>query len=183
MNEKTMKFPINLFCSLMLLGFVPFLYTLVRTNLIVNSPSVDGLGLAGHMEWFDLINETVQAFLIVPLFALFNKCMQDRQKFKERIFQSFMAVNVIYILFSIVILIYCSDIVSTMVPGRMDEVVGYLRLETVGFIIANIVSFVNVLFVVLEKPLYIYGLVVLRTIFTIIGDLFLIPQFGVYGVV
>lgn len=182
MNEKTTKFPINLFCSLMLLGFVPFLYTLVRTNLIVNSPSVDGLGLAGHMEWFDLINETVQAFLIVPLFALFNKCMQDRQKFKERIFQSFMAVNVIYILFSIVILIYCSDIVSTMVPGRMDEVVGYLRLETVGFIIANIVSFVNVLFVVLEKPLYIYGLVVLRTIFTIIGDLFLIPQFGVYGV-
>ena len=35
------------------------------------------------------------------------------------------------------------------------------------------------LFVVLEKPIYM--MVVLKTIFTIIGDLFLIPQFGVNG--
>lgn len=68
------KFPLNLFCSLMLLSFIPFLYTLVRTNLIADSPLTDGLGIAGHIEWFDLINETIQAFLIVPLFALLNKC-------------------------------------------------------------------------------------------------------------
>ena len=40
--------------------------------------------------------------------------------------------------------------------------------ETIGFIIGNIVSFVNVLFVVLEHPFYIYGMVSLRTIFTLI---------------
>ena len=99
-NKKTEKFPVNLFCSLMLLAFIPFIYTLVRTNLIVSSPSTDGLNIAGHIEWFDLINETVQAFLIVPLYALLNKCMNDTGKFKERVFQSFLAVNVIYILFS-----------------------------------------------------------------------------------
>lgn len=43
-------------------------------------------------------------------------------------------------------------------------------------------SYVNVLFVVLEKTFYIYAMIVLKTIFTIIGDLFLIPQFGVNGV-
>lgn len=37
---KAEKFQVNLFCSLMLLAFIPFLYTLVRTNLIVNSPSL-----------------------------------------------------------------------------------------------------------------------------------------------
>ncbi|MDE6912829.1 MAG: hypothetical protein K2P35_03940, partial [Lachnospiraceae bacterium] len=84
MNQKTAKFPINLFCSLMLLSFIPFLYTLVRTSLIASSPSTDGLGIAGHIEWFDLINETIQAFLIVPLFALFNRCMQDTEQLKER---------------------------------------------------------------------------------------------------
>lgn len=93
---KTGKFPLNLFCSLMLLSFIPFVYTLVRTNLIVNIPLTDGLGIAGHIEWFDLINETIQSFLIVPLFALLNKCMQDKLKFRERIFQSFLIVNVIY---------------------------------------------------------------------------------------
>ena len=53
MNEKSIKFPMNLFCSLMLLSFIPFLYTLVRTNLIANIPKTDGLGIAGHIEWFD----------------------------------------------------------------------------------------------------------------------------------
>lgn len=180
-NRGENRFPINLFCSLMLLGFIPFLYTLVRTNLIANSPAADGLGIAGHIEWFDLINETIQAFLIVPLFALFNQCIKDLSKWKERIFQSFLIVNAVYIIFSIITLIYCEYIVSAMTPERISEVTGYLRLETIGFIIGNIVSFVNVLFVVLEKSAYIYAMVVLRTMFTIIGDLILIPRFGVNG--
>ena len=106
MNQKTAKFPINLFCSLMLLSFIPFLYTLVRTSLIASSPSTDGLGIAGHIEWFDLINETIQAFLIVPLYALYNRCMQDTEQFKERIFQTFLIANVIYIVFYIVMQLY-----------------------------------------------------------------------------
>lgn len=182
MNEKAAKFPVNLFCSLMLLGFVPFIYTIVRTNLIADNPLTDGLGIAGHMEWFDLLNETIQAFLIVPLFALLNQCVQDKEKFKERIFQSFLAVQVIYILFAVMIYIYCSHIVSVMVYEHVHEAAGYLQLETIGFILANAVSFVNVLFVVLEKPFYIYAMVFLKTTFTIIGDLILIPRFGVNGI-
>lgn len=181
MNEKAGKFPIQLYCSLMLLSFIPFLYTLVRTNLIVNSSFADGLGIAGHIEWFDLINETIQAFLVVPLYALFNQCMRDTGKLKERIFQSFVIVNAVYILFSVIVLVHCKSIVSTMAGGRISEVTRYLELETVGFVIANIVCFVNVLFVVLEKTLYIYAMVALKTIFTVAGDLFLIPRFGVNG--
>ncbi len=182
MNKRAVKFPVNLFCSLMLLSFIPFIYTLVRTNLIANIPLADGLGIAGHIEWFDLINETIQAFLIVPLFALFNQCMQDSEKFKQRIFQSFLVVNVVYILFSVIIYIHCKSIVTIMVSDHIHEVTGYLELETIGFIIGNIVSFVNVLFVVLEKPAYIYSMVILKTVFTIIGDLLLIPRYGVNGV-
>lgn len=37
------------------------------------------------------------------------------------------------------------------------------------------------LFVVLEKPIYIYAIIVLKTIVTVIGDLLLIPKFGVNG--
>ena len=141
------KFPVNLFCSLMLLSFIPFLYTLVRTNLIADSPLTDGLGIAGHIEWFDLINETIQAFLIVPLFALLNKCRQDAAKFKERIFQSFLVVSIVYTAFSFIVLIYCNHIVTAMVSDNIREVTRYLKLETIGFIIANVVCFVNVLFV------------------------------------
>ncbi len=181
-DKRAGRFPINLFCSLMLLSFIPFLYTLVRTNLAANIPFTDGLGIAGHIEWFDLINETIQAFLIVPLYALLNQCMQDTEQLKERIFQSFLVVNVIYILFSVFIFIHCNSIVSAMAFDHMQEVTKYLALETIGFMIANVVSFVNVLFVVLDKPRYIYAMVVLKTVFTVIGDLSLIPKFGVNGV-
>lgn len=180
-NENDCRFPVNLFCSLLLLGFVPFLYTLVRTNLIADGPSAEGLSIAGHIEWFDLINETIQAFLIVPLYALLNQCIEDRDKLKERIFQTFLIVNVVYILFSVCILVYCSRIVSAMTTNQIGEVTGYLKLETIGFVIGNVVSFVNVLFVILEKPFYIYAMVLLKTIFTIIGDFFFIPLFGVNG--
>lgn len=180
--KKDVTFPIHLFCSLMLLNFIPFIDTLVRTNLIVSSPVADGLGIAGHIEWFDLINETLQAFLIIPLYALLNRCMRDVKKFKERIFQTFLVVNTIYMLFSVIIFVYCRNIVSAMTVERVSEVTRYLELETIGFIIANIVSFINVLFVVLGKPLYIYGLVILKTIFMIFGDFVLIPRFGVNGI-
>ena len=182
MNERTGKFPVNLFCSLMLLNFIPFLYTLVRTNLIANLPSTDGLGIAGHMEWFDLIDETVRAFLIVSLYALLNRCMQDGEKFRERVFQTFLTANAVYLLFAVVTFRYCSSLVSAMVSERIHEVTGYLRLETVGFIIANVVSFVNVLFVVLGKPFYVYAMILLRTMATVVGDLLLIPGLGVNGV-
>lgn len=181
-RETSVEFPINLLCSLMLLGFIPFLYTIVRTNLIANIPSTDGLGIAGHIEWFDLLNETIQAFLIVPLYALLNECMHDRRKFKEKIFQSFLVVNAVYILFAVIIFMRCSFIVSTMTSEHIEEVTSYLRLETIGFIIANIASFANVLFVVLEKPIYIYAMVILKTAITLISDLFLIPAFGINGV-
>lgn len=182
MKEKKAAFPIHLFCSLMLLNFIPFIYTLVRTNLIVNSSMPDGLGIAGHIEWFDLINETLQAFLIIPLYALLNKYAGDTKKFKERVFQSFLAVNAVYILFSAIILVYCRQIVLAMTYDRISEVTRYLELETIGFIIANVVSFINVLFVILGKPLYIYGLIILKTGFIVFGDLVLIPRFGVNGI-
>lgn len=180
-GKRDRRFPVNLYCSLMLMSFIPFLYTIVRTNLIAGGPSADGLSIAGHMEWFDLINETIQAFLIVPLFALLNQCAEDKHKWKERIFQTFLIVNVIYILFSLFVLGYCGRMVSEMASGPVREVTVYLRLETIGFIVGNAVSFVNVLFVVLERPCYIYMMVFLKTIVTIIGDLFFIPAFGVNG--
>lgn len=181
-NEKNAKFPLQLFFSLMLLSFTPFLYTLLRTNLIANIPFTDGLGIAGHIEWFDLINETIQAFLIVPLYSLMNQCMRDRKKLKERIFQSFLIVNIVYASFSVLVLIRCNDIVSAMTSNSISDATKYLQLETIGFIIANMVSFANVLFVVLNKSLFIYTMVFLKTVFTMIGDLYWIPQFGINGV-
>ena len=176
------KFPINLFISLALLSFMPFIYEIIRSNLIANIPSTDGFSISGHIEWFDLINETIQAFLIVPLYCLFNKVIDNKEAFKQRINQTFFISFIIYTLFSIIILLTCKNIVKSMTSNNIAEVTAYLRLETLSFIAANFVSFTSVLFVVLDKPKYIYFTIILKTLFTIIGDLVLIPNLGVNGI-
>lgn len=50
---------------------------------------------------------------------------------------TFLIVNAVYILFSVAVYVRCNAIVLSMVSDRIYEVTKYLRLETIGFMIAN----------------------------------------------
>lgn len=171
-----------LFLSLCLLLIIPFLHQCIRTGLISDIPNTDGLGIAGHIEWFDLINETLQAFLIVPLYHLLNAVKGEPGALKRRIHYSFAISTVLYAGFSIVCFVLCSNITQFMTGDAGVEIVSYLRLETIAFIAGHISSFAVVVFVVAGKPSYIMALTVGRTVLTILADLLLIPSFGVNGI-
>lgn len=91
---------------------------------------------------------------------------------------------VLYTLFSIGVLIYGVAIIKAMNVDEMDLVVvnRYLQLETVAFMIGIIVSFVNVVFVVVGKSKNVYLFLIVNTILSLIADFVLIPSFGVYGI-
>lgn len=184
MNNPTLErnSRIYLFLSLCLFLIIPFLHQCVRTSLISDIPDTDGLGIAGHIEWFDLINETIQAFLIVPLYHLLNEVKGAPGVLKQRIRSSFAVSTALYTAFSIVCLALCSSITQFMTGSTRAELISYLRLETVAFIAGHISSFAVVVFVVVGKPSYIVALTVGRTILTIVTDSFFIPVFGVNGV-
>ena len=76
---------------------MPFLYQCVRTGLIAAIPDTDGLGIAGHIEWFDLVNGTFQAFLVVPLYHLLGDVKDDRPSLKGRLRESFIASTALYV--------------------------------------------------------------------------------------
>lgn len=173
---------IYLFLSLCLFLIVPFLHQCVRTSLISDVPNTDGLGIAGHIEWFDLINETIQTFLIVPLYHLLNTVKGEPGGLKRRIHCSFAVSTALYAAFSIACFALCSNITQFMTGDTRAEIISYLRLETVAFIAGHISSFAVVVFVVAGKPFYIVALTVGRAILTILTDLFFIPAFGVNGV-
>ena len=187
--EASMKNPtlernsrIYLFLSLCLFLVIPFLHQCVRTSLISDIPDTDGLGIAGHIEWFDLINETIQAFLIVPLYHLLNEVKGAPGVLKRRIHYSFAVSTALYAFFSIVCFALCSNITQFMTGGTRAEIISYLRLETIAFIAGHISSFAVVVFVVAGNPSYIVALTVGRAILTIVTDSFFIPMFGVNGV-
>lgn len=188
MNEKIKdlkNFNWRLWIALCALGLIPAAYQTVKTFLIsVNGPA-EVFDIIGQIEWFDLINETLQAFLIVPLYSILNKMLKHRkEQFAESTFKIGFASFIVYTLFSIVVLIYGSVLVSAMNPGEIDiyATSTYLKLETIAFMIGIMINLVNVVFVVIGKDKNVYIFLAIQTVLSVIADFVLIPGFSVYGV-
>ena len=175
----------RLWLSLCALALIPAVYQTVKTFLISSSGQDGTFDIIGQMEWFDLINETLQAFLIVPLYSVLNRIFKNhREEFAGTTFKTGLCASVLYTLFSVGVLIYGSTLIGAMSPGEIDIAVTstYLRLETLAFMMGIIVSFANVVFVVIGKDKNVYIFLAVRTALSLVADFFLIPSFGVYGV-
>lgn len=188
MKEKLFglkKFNWRLWIALCLLALIPAIYQTIKTFLISYNGETGVFDIIGQMEWFDLINETLQAFLIVPLYSILNKIYKvQKEKLAENVFKTGLISFILYTIFSLGVLIYGSVLIKNMNSNTIDlkTTSNYLYLETIAFMIGIIVSFVNVVFVVLQKEKNVYIFLIVRTILSLIIDFILIPNFSVYGV-
>ena len=188
MKEKLLqlkKFNWRLFAALCALALIPAIYQTIKTFIISSNNQSAVFDIIGQMEWFDLINETLQAFLIVPLYSILNKIFKnDQENFARHTFKVGLIAFVIYTLFSIGVLIYGVALIKAMNPNEIDITVvnHYLQLETIAFMIGIVVSFVNVVFVVVGKDKNVYIFLAINTVLSIIADFALIPNLGVYGI-
>ena len=175
----------RLWLSLCALALIPAAYQTFKTFLISAGGQDGAFDIIGQMEWFDLINETLQAFLIVPLYSVLNRIFKNhREEFAGATFKTGLCAFVLYTLFSVGVLIYGSVLIGAMSPGEIDIAVtaAYLRLETLAFMTEIIVSFANAVFVVIGKAKNVYIFLAVRMALSLVADLLLIPSFGVYGV-
>ena len=182
-NLKFFKW--SLWLSLCALALVPAIYQTVRTFLISTNTSASGIDVIGQMEWYDLIDETIKAFFIVPLYSILNKIFKEKKDNGPTfVFRSFLIVFALYFLFNIGIFIYGNSLISYMNPQENDISIisSYLKLETIAFMIGIIPSFFNVVFVVAEKPKNVYVFLGIQVILGIIADFLLIPSMGVNGI-
>lgn len=147
------------FAALCALSLIPAIYQTIKTFIISANDSGTTFDIIGQMEWFDLINETLQAFLIVPLYSVLNRIFKnDGENFAKHVFKTGLVSFVIYTLFSIGVLIYGIVLIKAMNPNEIDisATNTYLQLETVAFMVGIIVSFINVVFVVVGKTKNVY---------------------------
>ena len=175
----------RLWVALCSLALIPAVYQTVKTFLITSVGDNGVFDIIGQMEWFDLINETLQAFLIVPLYAILNSVYKsDKERFSEYTFKTGLTTFALYTLFSVGVLIYGSVLVKAMNPDGIDLSVTntYLRLETVAFVFGIVPSFASVVFVVLGKDKNVYVFLAVKTVLSLIVDIALIPNLGIYGV-
>lgn len=188
MKEKFMQlksFNWRLFAALCALALIPAIYQTVKTFIISSNAQSSAFDIIGQMEWFDLINETLQAFLIVPLYSILNKILKnDGENFAEHTFKTGLLTFIVYTLFSVGVLIYGVVLLNAMNPDQTDMAAAnlYLQLETVAFMVGIISSFINVVFVVVGKDKNVYIFLAIKTVLSLIADFALIPNSGIYGI-
>ncbi len=185
LRQNIKKFNFSLFLALCIIALAPAIYQTIRTFLISTNGSTEAIDIIGQMEWFDLINETLIAFIIIPLYSILNKVFKEEQaKFAGTVFKMGIIVVIAYAIFQIGVLIYGHHLVSFMNPNEVNlkDVTSYLRLETIAFMMGIIVSYVNVIFVVIGKAKNMYIMLVLNCLLLVISDFILVPNFGVNGV-
>lgn len=177
-SERFVKAEYLLLLSIIAFTFIPSINQLIVDRFITDIGG-DVLEIAGQIEWFDLFNETILAFLTVPMYFVFNRAKDD-EELSSRINTTFLIGMALYTLVSVVIYIYASNLTAYM--DAPAESVNYLRLETIGFVIGFVSSYLFVLFVVRGKKEYFITLLIAKVAMLSIGNSILIPEHGVTGV-
>ena len=173
----------KLFISLCLLALVPAIYQAIRTALISLNSDTSIINILGQMEWYDLISETLKAFLVIPLYSVFNKIyVTEKENFSSVIFKTGIIAFIIYFIFQIICYFYGQYLISIMVKDNVELTTQYLRLETISFAIEIISSLAMVVFVVLSKNIYVYLFLVIKCVLLVISDFIIIPNIGALGI-
>ena len=190
MQEKLKKwwsnfklFDWKMFLALCLLALVPAIYQTVVTRLITTNTNPGSLDIVGQMEWFDLIDETICAFLIIPMYSVLSKAKKT-ENFNRIVFKLGIIVVGLYSLFSIGTFFCGIHLVRYMNPNEIDvgAAYRYLSLETIAFMIGIVFSYVSVVFIVIDKSIYMYAFLVAKIALATLSDFALIPSMGVDGI-
>ena len=182
-NLKSFRW--KMWIALCVLALVPAIYQTIRTAIAVSNSSISGIDIIGQMEWYDLIDETLKALLIVPLYSILSKVYkEDNKNFSRFTFIAMLIVFSFYFIYNIGVFFYGTSLIKSMNPSEVNisAIKEYLELETIAFMIGILPSFFNVIFVTINKAKNVYIFLVIQAILGIIGDFILIPNLGVNGI-
>lgn len=173
----------KMYLALCLLALVPAIYQTVITKLITSFADPGSLDIVGQMEWYDLIDETICAFLIIPMYSVLSKAYKN-ENFNKVVFKLGIIVVGLYALFTISTFFYGIRLVSFMNPNEIDTGAAYryLSLETVAFMIGIVYSYVCVVFLVIDKSRYMYAFLVGKIALSLLSDFILVPKMGIDGI-
>lgn len=173
----------KMYLALCLLALVPAIYQTVITKLITANTNPGALDIVGQMEWFDLIDETICAFLIVPMYSVLSKAYKE-ENFNKVVFKLGIIVVGLYALFSLGTFFYGISLVSYMNPAEIDVTAAYryLSLETIAFMVGIVFSYASVVFLVIDKSKYMYAFLTAKICLALLADFALIPGIGIDGI-
>lgn len=171
---KTVNY--RLYFALILTGFLPTLYTTVRIFYLGNMPGDWGFNIASQMAWVGLIYEIVQEALILPLFFLLGKSLQIKDEFENKVRTGLFVTFGVYFVISLILIIFTKPLVILMAQNvdLIDATVSYVRIESVAALFSTLTRFIILVLVTMKKPDYMYYLLGIQMLMSILLDTFLV---------
>ena len=151
---------------------LPSFYQTIRVNFLGNLPSDAGISIASQVLWLSVIYEIAQEALILPLFYLFGKSLSDKNEFVNKVQTGFIVVFTVMVCLSTFLFVYSQNLVVLMAQSKqiVEQTTQYIRLETIAIMFATLVKYMTVVIISINKDKYIYSLLVVQMILSIMLD-------------
>ena len=171
----------RLFFAILIVMFIPTIYQTVRIHFLGNMPSDWGINIASQLSWINLLYEIIQEALILPLFYILGKSLNNAEELENKIKSGLLITGIIYSVLSVIIFIFANQFVIAMAQNKelLQQTVVYIRLETIAGIFSTITRFLMLVFIILGKAKYMYILLILQMVLSIIFDTFLISDLDI----
>lgn len=168
----------KLFSVLLLFGFLPTIYTSVRVFFLGDLPMDWGFNIASQISWVSLIYEVLQEGIMLPIFFLMGKSLQNKLEFENKIRTGLIITFVIYASISILLIIFVKPLLVFMSQKEtlLAATSTYIRLETIASIFSTLVQFVLLIFITLKKERILLIALFVQMILSIVLDTFLVSS-------
>lgn len=160
---------------------IPAIYQTVRIFFLGDMPNDYGFNIASQLSWVNLLYEIIEEAFILPLFFLLGKSLNNKKDLENKTRTGLLISGSTYLLLSLIIIIFAKELCTLMAtdPSTLEETVTYIRLETVASTIRILSKFITVLFVTIGKDKYMYFLLIIQTVLSILLDTFFISNLSV----
>jgi len=180
-TESLRKINYHLYFAILITMLLPTAYQTVRIYFLGNMPSDWGINIASQLSWINLIYEIIQEALILPLFFILGKSLNNEAELENKIKSGLLLTGIIYSILSFIIFIFAQQFVIAMAQNKelVEQTVFYIRLETIAGIFSTLTRFLTLVFISMSKNKYMYILLALQMVLSILFDTFLISDLAI----
>lgn len=166
----------KLYAALLVLGFVPTIYTTVRVFFLGQLPGEWAFSIAGQLSWINLLYEILNEAIILPLFYFMGKEKDDKAEFSNRVKTGMLLSFGVYSVLSVFIFVFAEPILRLMAADAsiINASASYIRIESIANIFSILTQFILVALVTVNKSKYLYVLTAVRLMLCLLTDTFLV---------
>ncbi len=156
--------------------FIPALYKTLRIYLLGDLPGDWGVNIASQLAWVNLLYEIAEEAFILPLFFLLGKSLGSQNELENKTRTGLLISGGSFFVLALLIIVFAKPLCTFMAsdPMTLDATVTYIRLESIASTISILSKFITVLLVTMSKDKYMYILLVIQMVLSMLFDTFLL---------